>query len=324
MPRLACFSILCFSILFHQPILAQEHLSNDDVRDMGHTIGFSMGQNLSLDEIARMYPVLAGACELAKREFTASFGGAVTAISRALEELYSAKWNETKEQILKAIIDKSNFASLTEGQALEFIGAVRHRAKGDMEERALQTLLMWDPIHRAQPQSEFVRYRQKFVINGEGKSRGIKLQIQYPSSWASLEAERPNILRKFISERGRGSQYATVLVKLLPPAERPTKREIEEIFSASGIRDLVPPGGNFISGKRISFDGLPGAVVTFTLTADRMGQQFKLRSLMYMTFYRDNIVTLHFSTKDDDMTFMRFEPLFRLMANSTVILSQYE
>lgn len=324
MARMACFLLLCFSIVSQQPILAREQLSNDDVRDMAHTIGFSMAQTLSLDEIARRYPVLAGACDLAKLEFTASFGGAVTAISRVMEELYSTKWNETKQQWLKAIIDKSNFASLTEDQAREFIGTVRQRAKGEMEERAFQTLLLWDPIHRAQPESEFARYKQKFVINGEGKSKGIKLQIEYPSSWASLEAERPNIVRQFISNRGRGSQYAIVLVKVLPPAARPTKRQIEEAFSPSGIRELVPPGGNFISGKRISFDSLPGALVTFRVTADRMGQQFKMRCLMYMTFYRDKVITVQFMTEDDDATFTRFEPLFRLMANSTVILSQYE
>ena len=55
-----------------------------------------------------------------------------------------------------------------------------------------------------------------------------------------------------------------------------------------------------------------------------MGQQVKGRVLLYMTFFRDKCVIVQFSTTDDDATFTRFEPLFRVMANSTVILSQYE
>ncbi len=64
--------------------------------------------------------------------------------------------------------------------------------------------------------------------------------------------------------------------------------------------------------------------MTFKLVGDRMGQQTKMRTMMYMTFFRDKVIMVQFATPDEDTTFLRFEPLFRAMANSTVILSQYE
>lgn len=313
----------CLAAFCVPPVFA-EQLSNDDVRDMFHTRGFCMGQTLSLDEIGRKFPSLAAAAEIAKLEFNGTFGPAVTAMSKKLEDIGSAKWDEAKQQMSTILNEKLDFAYVTEAQAKEFVATVHQRAKGQSEERVLQTLLMWDPTHRAHPESEFARYKRKFLTDGEGKSKGIRLQIEYPASWASLEAERPNIVRKFVSERGRGSEYALVIVKALAPAERLTKREIDQAFSAAGIREFVLPGTTFISGKRISFDGLPGAMITFRVAADRMGQQLKMRTLAYMTFFRDNVVTVQFSTTDDDATFTRFEPLFRVMANSTVILSQYE
>lgn len=161
------------------------------------------------------------------------------------------------------------------------------------------------------------------MSSGEEKSKGIKLQIEYPLSWASIEAERPNIVRKFVSERGRGSEYALILVKSVPPEENPSKREIGEAFTR-GIREFVPPGGRFIAGNRISFDGLPGATVTFGLGSNRMGQDIKLRTLMYMTFYKDRFIMVQFTTKEEDAIFAKFEPLFRLMANSIIVLNQYE
>jgi len=323
MQGMICVAAICVSAFCVPPVFA-EQLSNDDVRDMFHTRGFCMGQTLSLDEIGRKFPSLAAAAEIAKLEFSGAFGPAVTAMSKKLEDIGSAKWDEAKQPMSTFPNDKLNFAYVTEAQTKEFVTTVRQRAEGQIEERTLQTLLMWNPTHRAHPESEFVRYKRKCVTNVEGKSKGIKWQIEYPVSWASLEAERPNIVRKFVSERGRGSEYALVIVKALAPADRLTKREIDQAFSATAIREFVPPGATFISGKRISFDSLPGGMITFSLAADRMGQQFKMRSLCYMTFFRDKVVMLQFSTTDDDATFTRFEPLFRVMANSTVILSRYE
>ncbi|MCZ2150698.1 MAG: hypothetical protein LC126_23350 [Bryobacterales bacterium] len=293
------------------PVSARE-LSNDDVRDISHTIGFCFAQTISLEQIERKFPTLATAAAAAKFEFEGSFGAAVAAMNKALEDLDPAKWEGTKQQMSKFLNEKLNRPALTEAQARDFIATVRQRAKGGIEQRALQPLLIWDPHHRSHPASEFAKYKKKFVANGEGKSKGIKLQIEYPESWAPLEAERPNIVRKFVSERGRGFESAMVSVKSIPPGDQLSKREIDEAFSVAGARELVPPGGTFISGKRISFDGLPGVMVTFRLEGDRMGQQIGTwRFLMYMTFFRGKVISVQFSTRDDDATSARFDPLFR-------------
>lgn len=301
-----------------------EQLTNEDVRDMTHTIGFITGQKLSLLAIADKFPSLTPEIEIAKLEFDSKFGSAVIAINTRLKALDSRRWAETKDQMLKALTEKFSSRPFTKAQASEFVKTVRERAKGQIEGRVLQTLLMWTPSYQKNPELEFAEYRRKFVGKESDKSKGIRFQIEYPASWASLEADRPNIVKKFVSERGRGTEYALVMVNSLPPEALLSKREMEYAFSPTNIRDFLAPGQSIISERQITFDGLPGAMFVLRTTTDRMGHQISIRSINYLTIYQHKIVMLQFSTLDNDITFARFEPLFQLMANSAVILSQYE
>jgi hypothetical protein len=114
-------------------------------------------------------------------------------------------------------------------------------------------------------------------------------------------------------------------VKSLPTGTRRlTKQEIDDLFSPTALRAIVPENGVLLSAKRISFDDLPGGLVDFKWTADRMGEKYKLHGLTYSGLFQDKVITLHFATPDDDSTFARFRPLFQLIAESVVVMNRYE
>jgi len=58
--------------------------------------------------------------------------------------------------------------------------------------------------------------------------------------------------------------------------------------------------------------------------AERLDQSVRFRCLSFQTVFRHQVVNMLFLTEDNQETFATFEPLFRLMANSMVILSRYE
>ena len=300
-------------------------LSNNSVRDMAYAYGFCVGQEFSLERIAKRFPMLRTDTIAAKYGFEAAFGSSMVAMDEALIGVDAKWWESTKQQMQRVFTEKIGNDIVSEEQAVRFIRSVRSRASGELEERVAQTLLMWNPAFRANPSAEMSNgFTNKFVTDGTGKSKGVKLQIEHPRSWASLEGERPNIVRKFVSERGRGLEVALITVKALPAGERLTPSDIEDAFSAFGLRAFLPPGARFVSGRRINFDGLPGALVEFRVRTDRMGKEIRMRGLFYVTFYSDRTISLLFSTSDEDATYARFEPLFHAMANSVIILNQYE
>jgi len=83
-----CLVAALASLFFLTPTSARE-LSNDDVRDMSHTVGFCFGQTISLEQIGRKFSTLAAAAAAAELEFNASFGAAATAMNKTLEDLLS-------------------------------------------------------------------------------------------------------------------------------------------------------------------------------------------------------------------------------------------
>ncbi len=324
MHRSASALLLAFALVSGGSARARE-LSYQDVEDMTYAAGFCLGQTITLDDISRGHPTLSGSVALVKLEFQRAFGGAMEELETRLSKLDAERWEQAKLEMARMVRSGSDFQNTTEKQAIDFIRMVGERAKGELEDRVLQTLVLWHPEYRKQPNLEFLKYRRKLVSTGDAKAKGIRFQIEYPASWVSLEAERPNIVRKFVSERGRGLDFATISVKALPVGEKLSTEDVRELFaSEQGFRGLTPPGADFVAGEQISFDGLPGGMIHYRMAVDRFGQQARMRILMYMTFHREKLIVLLFATEDDEATYARFEPLFQLMANSVVILSRYD
>jgi hypothetical protein len=309
------------------PVVAAEQqpgvrLSAAEVTEMSQAFGFCYGQNLRLDAIATRYPRLRLRAEAAKLRFQSAFGAAAQNIDEALSRVNSSKWREAKEQM------KSKLAEVTAlgetDDVVAFVALVEKRAEGEIESRILASLLAWHPQYRQNPVAEFGTFKTKYVCDGTGKAKGLKFQLEHPKSWASLEAERPNIVRKFVSNNGRGMDTALVIVVRLEGNQSLTAKEVGELFSASGLRSLLPPNAMFKTGKPIRFDGLPGAMLEYTFRADRMGQEVTMDVLTFITVYRNLMVNVQFSTASGDGAYARLLPLFRVMANSFVLTSQYE
>jgi hypothetical protein len=108
-----------------------------------------------------------------------------------------------------------------------------------------------------------------------------------------------------------------------------------DLFSQSSLIEIANGMGmskvRSINAKRIVIDGWPGAVLDFIGDGQRLDINITMYNRTYIVIYKNYMVFLQCQvTKMPNETMeelrtkiSQFDPLFRLMANSLVIHSQY-
>ena len=321
--------------------------------DLGKTLGFIVGQRISLTRIKTEYPALSLRASRAQREFTLSFGIAEENIQNALRDIFSDRYPEyiasTERHLASTLMSqRTNLETAT-----RFIDEVETRAKGQIPSPILETLLSYQFIDR--PAQEFRRgFKVIYRTKEHPKAKGVDFQVEYPRSWSAREGKRPNVIQFFISNNGRGPVYASVMVRdLIKEAKETLSREqIAElralewsrtwskelasgIFSDSGLREMAQGMGmdnvRNMTTERIVLDLWPGAMLSFVGDGQRLDTNLTSYNRMYIAIYRHYMLFLQLQVamlpnETEDALKARVSktvPLFRLMANSMVIQSQY-
>ncbi len=175
-------------------------------------------------------------------------------------------------------------------------------------------------------------YERTFQSANHPKAKGVSFKINYPTSWKAIEGERPNIITKFISENGRGFESVMLTVKELPIPEqkRITETEIREAFSEDTLKVMLPKGARFISSARIKLDGLPGAMMHYDISGQRLDMVLQTRNLSFVVLFKNKLIfivcgvaALNPNALELEARFKHREPLFRLIANSLVVQSRW-
>lgn len=175
--------------------------------------------------------------------------------------------------------------------------------------------------------------RVKFSTAGHSKAKGLSITIEYPKTWQAVEGERPNIVQKFVSREGSRNGTSLLMIQDLPvDTSHMTEKEMTKILSPEAIRQFIPNGGKFISGKRTKIDGLPGAWVVYTVESERAGANLRLYSITFISYFRNKLITLQCavgglaseSSVEQEQKFKTLIPLFQLMANSIIVHDRYK
>ena len=171
--------------------------------------------------------------------------------------------------------------------------------------------------------SEFARYSTK----GHPKSKGTSFTLKHPKSWIPKEGERPNIVQKFVSERGKGSEMAMIVTMALPlPAGTQLSQEdLAEILAPAELKTSLPPNATFIDAKATKIEGEPAGIVEYAMTEERAGLTVSLRVVAFTFFQGTTMVQIQFQvgsiaggSSDLPARATAFRPLFDQMMNSIV------
>ena len=300
--------------------------------DLSKTLGFIIGQRVTLNLIKAEYPNLALQAQVAESEFESSFSNAEKNIKNALQEILGEEYPEFLETLEKqgsALLSSQQF---TQEVAANFIAEVKSRARGEIPSPILETLLTYQFIDW--PTEEFtLGYNRVFRTKNHPKAKDVDFQIRYPISWRSEEGERPNIIQKFTSENGRGLEGFSLMVMdiPLPPDYTITEQDLDDFFVESELKGMVPEGGKFISAKPIVLDKHKGAMIIFDYTGQRVDITITARNLWFITIYETKMIQIFCAVSalpDEESElkerFNRFEPLFKMIANSFIIQGQYK
>lgn len=298
--------------------------------DVAQAYGYYLAQSHSLNHIAVRFPGLAQKVALAKTKFDLGFKSSIDNME-AIFSRQGAKWTELITKISKQIKENSDLSDLTKGQAENFLLSVEERANGDMPSPVIETFLLFSPKYLQNPTSEFVDgFKKRYSSVGADKADGLRFHVDYPQSWSSQEGNRPHVVTKFISENGRGHEMVIVSVKALPSSLAGSEAQISSALLES-LQETLPPNATLLEGGSIRIDNLPGVFQKYNVTAQQMDFTVYASVIAYTLHYRGKAIQLQCSvgcteknSKELGRRFRKFEPLFRQVANSFVVQSQWK
>lgn len=171
--------------------------------------------------------------------------------------------------------------------------------------------------------------KSKYSTKDHPKAKGINITVEYPSHWKLSEGERPNIVQKFSGDASDGiTRMFLILIKDIPNevSVMPAEDIAKEAFSGDALKEMMPPGGEFIKGEQTKYDGQPGAWAIFSINSQRAGMTMKMYTLQHMFIYGGKTVSiqcmvggLEQMSGNLNQEFNSYIPLFQQIGNSIIV-----
>jgi clan AA aspartic protease (TIGR02281 family) len=291
--------------------------------------GYLIGQEYSLDYIKKKFPELELNIDRLQISFNLNFGKSKEALRNYLSNIFSdTELEKHKESLVKELNRQFANQTFTEDDAIAFLLEVDNRAKGNIASPVLETILSFQYADR--PHGEFLAgFTTLFKTKGHPKSKGTDWQIRVPKSWRAEEADRPNIIQKFLADQDDTNQSIMLMVLPFPEGHPPTKAELDELFTDKGSRSIVPEKGKFISFTKMTLDNNIGGMLVYEQTTSRMDFTITVRMAQFMFIKATKIYVLQGTVGADNhetdlsLEMQKYLPLYRLVANSIVVNDQY-
>lgn len=329
------YFIFIILLFFTPPVASQSYPSEYDIeKDLLITISgayfYAFGQERSLAEIEARFPILRADVFQVKLEFYNKFSSSIKCLDSLLE-LFSPKWDSVKQVISKSTIDFCTSQDIILEDAKVFISTVRNRSLLLDPENYLIILQMFRPEYSITPELEMRRKEtRRFIGTNHHKAKNIDFQIDLPISWAASEGNRPNIIQKFRSMNNFGKSMAQIMAIDLEPGASYSKKEVKALSKRSAAIELLPNNAKYITSEYVEIDGLPTVMCEYTIQHKSAVNNLYLHVVNYSIYYSNKLILLQFSSastidkrKDADFLFKKNNLLYKLIANSLVVTSQW-
>jgi len=303
--------------------------SNPDPKILSQAYGYLKGQQFTLDKIKKGYPELELEVTRCELEFNLVFKKASDNINRELKKLLGNEFEKYEREMIGDLKSMLSQQIITEDLAINFIEEVKQRSIGKIESPVLETLLTYQFIDN--PAKEFSSgFINSYSTKGHPKTKDVTINAKLPLSWSQKEGDRPNVIQKFVSENGKGQEIILFMVTDLglPNDYKITKDELNEFFTESELKQMIPDGSEFISAKRITLDNHIGGQLIFMTTQERLDFSLTMQAAHFITIYEGKMVFLQCMVSAEvgenlSDRFNLFLPLFRQVANSLILMDQY-
>lgn len=175
--------------------------------------------------------------------------------------------------------------------------------------------------------NEFSTYNFKLgdyiSIKDHPKAKEVNLKLKVPIDWEIKEADRPNIVKKFVKEN---NSYMILIKDYMTFLSR---KEAKEMLSDQEFtNELINESSSFlknpviINQNIITVDTYPTLEFTVKGEAERLGYKFGMIMKFWFVFYEDKMVSLQGGGLDN-AEFKVLENLYTSITNSVVFPEQY-
>lgn len=175
--------------------------------------------------------------------------------------------------------------------------------------------------------NEFSTYNFKLgdyiSIKDHQKAKDVNLKLKVPIGWEISEADRPNIVKKFVN----GNNSYMILIKDYMTFL--SRKEAKEMLSDQEFtNELINESSSFLKNPEIinqniiTVDTYPTLEFTVKGEAERLGYKFGMIMKFWFVFYEDKLVSLQGGGLDN-AEFKVLENLYTSITNSVVFPEQY-
>lgn len=171
----------------------------------------------------------------------------------------------------------------------------------------------------------FIDNKCHYKIDGSGEAKGIKMQIDIPCEWDSLQENRPALVKSYIY-KVKDDNYLGAFVLILKTGYTPTQKEIDST-NFDNFFDQAS-WGRLISSRKVNVDALNCTEAhTFNLVNLPQGQTYQ-NMLSYLLVYKDYFVVvaykaMAFDEADSHLLFNQYRRLFQALAAGTVLYNHW-
>jgi hypothetical protein len=302
------------------------------IERVSNAYGFLTGQNCSLEIIEKKFPEFAPKVSKSRTHFNSFFGKSKERMKQyIIGKVGIVEFIKFDNGLNHRLHEYFNSQIYTEEIIENFLAEVEKRAQGEIDTPILETLLSFQYLDN--PQGEFLAgFTTTYKTCGHPKAKNTDWQVKIPKSWKPEEGDRPNIIQKFTRDYGDGNQMMMLIVKELPLPENTaiTEAVFNGVFSEKAIRQALPDRSKVISFTKMTFDGNSGLMMEIEQEVKRLDYT-NIARLVQFAFIRGNrLYTLQGAISSVDKNtnlesdMKKYMPLFRLVANSIVVNSQYK
>lgn len=162
-------------------------------------------------------------------------------------------------------------------------------------------------------------------ISEHPKAKGVNLKIRVPEGWSVEEADRPNIVKKFVFD----TNSYLILIKEIPGfVSRNEARELfdDEQYVSEMTQDAVSSWltkAKLLDSRVITLDNYPALEFSASGLKEQAGVELNVWSTHWIIPYEDRFVMLQSHTFDE-RSFDELGELFKRISNSVVFPDQYD
>lgn len=298
--------------------------------ELGKAWGYSEAIDRQLDHIATRFPALKPAATAARMTWDIKWGQAAKQASVRLRSLAGSKWEYIQKDVMSKADGMIKTSALTEADAISYLRDVRAQTDGLPVSPVGAILLANDPGILSNPAIEIQKgFVSSFSTKGHPKAKSVSFSIKCPLSWLQEEGERPNIIQKWTSDHGHGSDVFLLIVKKLPGV--PSKDEALDLFTEASAREMVGKSGKLLRFSASKLEQQPVGIIQFTQSVQRLDASVTLKGTMYYLVVGDALVFLQgmcnldlIPATERDAHVQKLGQLFNAIANTLVLESRYK